>query len=59
MLADGTPVIDDDAISGTTGDTDGIWDVGEVVDLRVPLRNNGSTTASSVSAYAIDAPTAW
>jgi hypothetical protein len=50
VIADATPVIDDDAVGGTTGDADGIWDVGEIVDLRVPLRNNGTATANAVSA---------
>ena len=48
VLADRTPVIDDDTLGGTNGDGNGLFDAGETVDLRVALRNNGGSTATSV-----------
>jgi hypothetical protein len=48
-LADQAPQIDDDALGGTSGDGDGLWDAGEVIDLRVPVRNTGGATANGVS----------
>jgi hypothetical protein len=49
-LSAGLPLIDDDAIGGTSGNGNGIVDAGEIVDLKVPMRNNGGSTASSVTA---------
>jgi len=48
-LEEQNPTVDDDNLSGTSGDSDGIIDAGEVVDLRIPLRNTGTSSASSVS----------
>lgn len=42
--------IDDDNVGGTSGNANGVFDAGETVELRVPLRNNGGSTAPSVSA---------
>lgn len=50
ILADGTPAIDDDTNLGTFGDGDGIPDVGETIDLRVPLTNQGGNLATFVTA---------
>lgn len=50
LLADPAFTIDDDNIGGTSGNSDGFADAGEVFDLKVPLRNNGGSTAPSVSA---------
>ena len=49
VLADLTPTVDDDSAGGTVGNANGLWDAGETIDLRVPLRNNGVTTATSVT----------
>jgi hypothetical protein len=48
-LEEQNPTVDDDNVSGTSGDSDGVIDAGEVVDLRIPLRNTGTTTANTVS----------
>ncbi len=50
VLGDGTPTIDDDALGGTSGDGDSIWDAGETIDLRIPVQNSGGLTAFGVSA---------
>jgi hypothetical protein len=42
------PAIDDDNTGGTSGNGDAIWDAGEVVDLAIPVRNNGGSSAPSV-----------
>jgi hypothetical protein len=49
VLVDQGFTIDDDAIGGTFGDGDGVFNAGETIDLRVPLKNNG-TPAPSVTA---------
>src|SRR5262245_12414511 len=49
VLADLTPVIDDDGSGGTQGNSNGQIDGGEVVDIRVPVINRGGTTASAVN----------
>jgi len=48
-LAEQNPTVDDDNVSGTSGDSDGIVDAGEVVDVRIPLRNTGTASATTVS----------
>jgi hypothetical protein len=48
-LTDLTPTIDDDNAGGTAGNGNGRLDAGEVVDLRVPVRNNGGSAAGSVA----------
>ena len=48
VLADGVPILDDDSSGGTTGNADGNVDAGEIVDLRVPVRNNGSSSDGGV-----------
>jgi uncharacterized repeat protein (TIGR01451 family) len=50
VLALGAAVVDDDNTGGTVGDNNGILDAGETVDLKVPLKNRGGSTASGVSA---------
>lgn len=50
VLAQQMPVVDDDALGGTLGNADGIFDTGETVDLTVPIRNNGGASASAVTA---------
>ena len=48
-LADLAPVIDDDAIGGTSGNGNGQFDAGEVVDVTIPIINRGGTTANAVT----------
>jgi hypothetical protein len=50
VLASQTPTLDDGTGSGTAGNRDGLLDAGETVDIRVPLRNNGSASAPAASA---------
>ena len=50
VLASQTPTLDDGTGSGTVGDHNGLLDAGETVDIRVPLRNNGTASAPAVSA---------
>jgi len=49
VLSAGTPAIDDDASGGTSGNSNGIVDAGETVDLMIPLRNNGGSSAPAVT----------
>lgn len=49
-LVDGAVVVEDGTVAGTTGDQNGLVDVGETVDLRVALRNRGALTATNVTA---------
>ncbi len=49
VLGDLAPLVDDDGVGGTVGNGNQQVDAGEVVDLRVPVRNSGGTTATSVS----------
>jgi len=48
-LADLAPVIDDDALGGSSGNGDGQWDAGETIDVNVPVINRGGTSAASVT----------
>jgi Peptidase family C25/FG-GAP-like repeat/Fibronectin type III domain len=48
QLAEQPLTVDDDNLSGTSGNSNGVWDAGETVDLHVPLRNNGGASAGSV-----------
>jgi hypothetical protein len=48
-LAEQGITIDDDASGGTSGDGNGAWDAGEVVDLTVPVKNNGGASATGVT----------
>ena len=48
-LADQPPIIDDDNLGGTSGNGNGQLDAGETVDLQIPIRNNGGTTATGVN----------
>jgi uncharacterized repeat protein (TIGR01451 family) len=41
--------VDDDAIGGTVGNSDGIVDAGETIDFTVALANTGGAAASGVS----------
>ena len=47
-LGDLAPALDDDNVGGTQGNGNAVWDAGEVIDLRVPVRNNGAGAASGV-----------
>ena len=47
-LGDLAPQIDDDNVNGTQGNGNALWDAGEVIDLRVPVRNNGGGSAAGV-----------
>jgi len=49
VLADRLPVIDDDANSGTSGNANGKVDAGEVIDLKIQVKNNGALSANSVT----------
>ncbi len=49
LLVEGTITVDDDNVGGTSGNGDGVLDAGEVVDLTVPIKNNGITTSTSVT----------
>ncbi len=49
LLADMGPTVDDDGVGGTSGDADTKPDAGEVVDLRVPVKNAGGTAANTVN----------
>jgi hypothetical protein len=40
--------LDDDNVGGTQGNGNGAWDAGEIVDLRVPVRNNGGSGTTGV-----------
>lgn len=48
VLGDLAPVIDDDNVGGTIGNSNGALNAGETVDLRIPVKNSGGATASSV-----------
>jgi hypothetical protein len=50
LVADPGFTVDDDNVGGTSGNGNGIMDAGETVELRIPLRNNGGSTAPSVVA---------
>ncbi len=50
MVVDPGWTVDDDNVGGTSGNGNGIMDAGEVVDLIIPLRNNGGSTAPNVTA---------
>jgi Peptidase family C25/FG-GAP-like repeat/Propeptide_C25 len=50
VIAQQTPVVDDDLVGGTQGNGDGVFDTGETVDLMIPLKNTGGGTATSVVA---------
>ena len=50
LVADPTFTIDDDNSGGTSGNGNGILDGGETADVHIPLRNNGGSTAPSVTA---------
>jgi hypothetical protein len=49
VLADRTPVIDDDNLSGTIGNGNGLLDSGETIDVKIQVKNNGNATASTVT----------
>ena len=49
VFAKGDITIDDDNVSGTSGDSDGFIDAGETVDVMVPLTNTGGGSATAVS----------
>jgi len=40
--------VDDDNLGGTAGNSNGVMDAGETVELVVPLRNNGGSSAPDV-----------
>ncbi|MGH7742254.1 MAG: C25 family cysteine peptidase, partial [Candidatus Eiseniibacteriota bacterium] len=50
VLAAQAAVLDDGTGAGTSGDKNGLLDAGETVDIRVPLRNNGTAAAPAASA---------
>jgi hypothetical protein len=57
VVAPGTPylyaqdqLIDDDGIAPSTGNSDQKIDAGEVVELKLPLKNRGGSTSGSVTA---------
>jgi hypothetical protein len=50
VLVDGVPTIDDDNAGGTSGNSNGIIDVGETVDIMIPITNNGGAGAPAVTA---------
>jgi len=47
-LADLAPTIDDDTFGGTSGNDNGQFDAGEVVDVHVSVINRGGTSSSGV-----------
>ncbi|MEK7823590.1 MAG: C25 family cysteine peptidase [Candidatus Eisenbacteria bacterium] len=47
-LVDLAPVIDDDAVGGSSGNADARFDAGETIDLQVPVINRGGATATGV-----------
>jgi hypothetical protein len=56
IVGTGAPVLSKGAVQvldggpvGTVGDLNGAWDAGETVDLVVPMRNRGGSTATGVS----------
>ena len=49
VLGDLAPMVDDDNLAGTSGNGNSIVEAGEVVDLRVPVRNNGGSSATGVN----------
>lgn len=49
-LVEGAVIVDDDNLDGTSGDGNSLVDAGEVVDLRVALRNPGGSPATGVTA---------
>ncbi|HKQ57260.1 MAG TPA: C25 family cysteine peptidase [Candidatus Eisenbacteria bacterium] len=49
VLADLTPTVDDDNVSGTSGNGNALFDAGEVIDLHVPVINRGNITANTVN----------
>ncbi len=50
VLADLSPIIDDDNTGGTAGNGNATIDAGETVEVHIPLRNNGALAAVSVVA---------
>jgi hypothetical protein len=50
LLVQQALTVDDDALGGTNGNGNGIIEAGETVDVRVPLKNVGLSTATSVVA---------
>jgi hypothetical protein len=44
------PVIDDDSSGGTSGNSNGIIEAGETVDVKIPVKNNGGSSAPSLTA---------
>ena len=49
LLVENAVTIDDDNVSGTSGNGDGILDAGETVDLTIPIKNNGGTGSTLVN----------
>ncbi|HET7225773.1 MAG TPA: C25 family cysteine peptidase [Candidatus Eisenbacteria bacterium] len=45
----GKATLTDDGLNGTIGNADGLLDAGETVDLALPVRNVGGTTASAIT----------
>ncbi len=49
VLAERVPIIDDDNSGGTSGNSNGLLDAGETIDVKIQVKNNGSSTASGVN----------
>ena len=48
VLSDRVPVLDDDSVGGSSGNGNGLMDSGETIDIRIQVKNTGSSTATSV-----------
>ena len=51
LLVEGTPIIDDNASGGTVGNANGIIEVGETIDLRIPVINRGVNAYGTAQEY--------
>ena len=49
LLVEGAPIVDDNSSGGTTGNSNGLIEAGETVDLRIPVTNRGVGNAGSVN----------
>src|SRR6185295_3625044 len=49
VLGELASVVDDDNVGGTQGDSDGFFDAGEVIDLHIPVKNSGGSSAPNVN----------
>ncbi|NOT34597.1 MAG: hypothetical protein HOP12_10560 [Candidatus Eisenbacteria bacterium] len=49
VLVEEAVSFDDDAVGGTSGNGNGIWEGGETVDVLISVRNTGGSTSSAVT----------